>query len=96
MKDILTKKVVRSKETNWVIVNRNKMESEHGVHVNALSVIDICPTKIQVLNRLARMTKKELSWMVVAEFDIVNGKAHPYKIGIPGPDFLSKESIIFN
>ncbi len=91
-----TKKVVNSKETNWVIVNRRKMESEHGVHVNALSIVDICKNKIQVLNRLAKMTKKELSWMVVSEFDIINGKAQKYKIGTTGPDFLECASVLLN
>jgi len=93
---ILSKKVVKSKETNWIIVNRREMESEYGVHVNGMSVVDICSSKIQVLNRLAKMTKKELSWMVVSEFDIVNGKAQKYKIGVPGPEFLEKESVIYN
>ncbi|MCK4784650.1 MAG: hypothetical protein KAV87_12930 [Desulfobacteraceae bacterium] len=91
-----TKKIVDSKETNWVIANRAKMESEFGVHVNAMSIVDICSNKVQVLTRLAKMTKKELSWMVVSEFDIVNGKAQKYKIGVPGPEFLDKESILFN
>jgi len=95
-KQILSKKVIKSRETNWVIVNRKKMESEFGVHVNALSMVDICSNKIQVLNQLAKMTKKKLSWMVVSEFNIVNGKAQKYKIGVPGPKFLAKESIIFN
>ncbi len=95
-KQTLSKKVVNSKETNWVIVNRKKMESEFGVHVNALSIVDICSNKIQVLTQLAKMTKKKLSWMVVSEFDIVNGKAQKYKIGVPGPEFLRKESVIFN
>lgn len=95
-KQTLSKKVVNSKETNWVIVNRKKMESEFGVHVNALSIVDICNNKIQVLSQLAKMTKKKLSWMVVSEFDIVNGKAQKYKIGVPGPEFLRKESVIFN
>ena len=95
-KQIHSKKVVKSKITNWIIVNRAKMESEYGVHVNALSTVDICNSKIQVLTRLAKMTKKELSWMVVSEFDIVNGKAQKYKIGVPGPHFLKKESVIFN
>lgn len=95
-KQILSKKVIKSKETNWIIVNRRKMESEFGVHVNAMSVVDICQSKIQVLSILAKMTKKELSWMVVSEFDIINGKAQKYKIGVPGPDFLIKESVIFN
>jgi len=83
-------------EQNWVIVNRKKMESEFGIHVNAMSVVDICSNKVQVLTRLAKMTKKEISWMVVSEFNIVNGKAQKYKIGVPGPEFLVKESIIFN
>jgi len=95
-KQILSKKVVNSKETNWIIVNRRKMESGFGVHANHLSVVNICKSKIQVLNILAKMEKKELSWMVVSEFDIVNGKARKYKIGVPGPKFLAKESIIFN
>ena len=95
-KQILSKKVLTSKETNWIIVNRNKMESEFGVHVNHLSVVNICRSQLQVLNVLARMTKKELSWMVVSEFDIVNGKARKYKIGVPGAEFLAKELIIFN
>lgn len=95
-KQVLSTKVVNSNETNWVIANRNKMESEHGVHVNAISVVGLCSSKIQVLNMLAKMGKKELSWMVVSEFDIVNGKARKYKIGVPGPEFLAKESIIFN
>ena len=94
-KQVLSKKVVNSNETNWVIVNRKKMESELGVHVNHLSVVNICRSKLQVLNVLARMTKKELIWMVVSEFDIVNGKARKYKIGVPGPEFLEKESGIF-
>lgn len=93
---MISKKVVNSKETNWVIVNRRKMESEYGIHVNALSVVDICKSKIQVLNTLGKMTKKNLSWMVVSEFDIVNGKALKYKIGVRGPEFLKTESIIFN
>ena len=83
-------------EQNWVIVNRKKMESEFGVHVNGLSVVDICSNKVQVLTALAKMTKKKLSWMVVSEFDIVNGKAQKYKIGVPGPEFLKKESVLFN
>jgi len=95
-KQILSEKVVNSKETNWIIVNCRKMESEFGVHVNALSIVDICKSKIRVLSTLAKMTKKELSWMVVSEFDIVNGEARKYKIGVPGAEFLSKESIIFN
>ncbi len=95
-KQILSKKVVESKETNWIIVNRRKMESEFGVHVNAVSVVDICNSKFQVLQVLTKMTKKDLSWMVVSEFDIVNGKAQKYKIGVPGPDFLKKESVIYN
>lgn len=96
-KDILSKKAeVKTKETNWVIVNRKKMESEYGVHVNALSIVDVCSTKVQVLTTLAKMTKKLLSWMVVSEFDIINGKARKYKIGVPGNEFLEKESIIFN
>jgi len=93
---MISKKVVKSKETNWVIVNRHKMESEFGVHVNGISVVNICSSKLQVLKTLAKMGKKELSWMVVSEFDIVNGKAQKYKIGVPGPDFLKKESVIFN
>jgi len=93
---ILSKKVVFSKETNWVIVNRRKMESEFGVHVNGISIVYIYTTKTKVLSALAKMTKKQLSWMVVSEFDIVNGKAQKYKIGVPGPKFLAKESIIFN
>jgi len=93
---MISKKILTSKVTNWIIVNRRKMESEFGLHVNPLSVVDVCATKIQVLNQLARMPKKALSWMVVSEFDIVNGKAQKYKIGVPGPDFLKKESVIFN
>jgi len=93
---MISKKVVKSKQTHWIIVNRSKMESEYGVHVNGMSVVDICTNKIQVLNRLAKMTKKELSWIVVSEFDTVNGKPQKYKIGVTGPDFLSKESVIFN
>lgn len=95
-KQIISKKVPQVKETNWVIVDRRKMESEFGVHVNAMSVRDICTNKVQVLNKLARMPKKNLDFMVVSEFNIVNGKARPYKIGIPGPEFLKKESMIFN
>lgn len=95
-KQITSKKVVKSKETNWVIVNRRKMESEFGVHVNAMSIVGICTTKVKVLTILAKMTKKELSWMVVSEFGIINGKPQKYKIGVPGPDFLKKESVIFN
>lgn len=95
-KPILSKKVVNSKETNWVIVNRSKMESEFGVHVNPISIVDFCTTKIQVLTILAKMTKKKLSWMVVSEFDIVNGKKQRYKIGVPGSEFLAKESVFFN
>jgi len=95
-KQILSKKVVFSRETNWIIVNRRKMESEFGVHVNGISIVDTCSNKIQVLSQLAKMTKKQLSWMVVSEFDIVNGKAQKYKIGVPGPKFLAKESTIFN
>jgi len=93
---ILSKKVVNSKETNWVIVNRRKMESEFGVHVNGMSIVDICSNKVQVLTQLAKMTKKKLSWMVVSEFDIVNGKAQKYKIGVPGSEFLEKEAILFH
>ena len=95
-KDILSKKIVKSRETNWVIVNRAKMESEFGVHVNAMNFVAQCASKLEVLNVLAKMKKKDLSWMVVSEFDIVNGKAQKYKIGVPGPEFLKKESIIFN
>lgn len=95
-KQILSKKVINSKETHWIIVNCRKMESEFGVHVNALSIVDICKSKIKVLNALVKMTKKELSWMVVSEFDIVNGKAQKYRIGVTGHEFLAKESIVFN
>ena len=95
-KQIISKKVLESKETNWVIVDRRKMESEFGVHVNAISIRDICRTKIQVLSTLARMPKKELDWMVVSEFDIINGKPRPYKIGVPGAIFLKEQSVIFN
>jgi len=93
---MISKKVVNSKETNWIVVNRNKMESEFGVHTTPISVVGIFPSKIQVLSTLAKMTKRDLSWMVVSEFDIVNGKARNYKIGVTGPEFLAKESIIFN
>lgn len=93
---MISKKVVKSKETNWVIVNRKNMESEFGVHINPLSMVGVFPKKIEVMNALAKMTKRGLSWMVVSEFDIVNGKAQKYKIGVPGPEFLTKESIIFN
>jgi len=96
MKKILSKKVENSKETNWVIVDRNKMESEFGVHVNPISYVAVCTSKIEVLKILSKMTKRDLSWMVVAEFDIVNGKPRKYKIGVPGPKFLLKESVIFN
>ena len=93
---MISKKLVKSIKTNWAIVNREKMESEFGVHVNGLSIVDICYSKLQVLKTLSKMGKKELSWMVVSEFDIVNGKAQKYKIGVPGPDFLKKESVVFN
>ncbi len=83
-------------EQNWVIVNRKKMESEFGVHVNGMSIVDICTNKVQVLTTLAKMTKKQISWMVVSEFDIINGKAQKYKIGVPGPEFLKIESVLFN
>jgi len=95
-RQILSKKILKSKETNWVIANRKKMESEFGVHVNGLSIVDICSSKLQVMKVLANMTKKQLSWMVVSEFDIINGKPQKYKIGVPGPEFLRKESVIFN
>jgi len=72
------------------------MESEYGIHVNALSIVDICKSKIQVLNTLRKMTKKDLSWMVVSEFNIVNGKPRKYKIGVTGTDFIAKESILLN
>ena len=94
---MISKKVpIKTKETNWIIVNRNKMESGHGVHVNGMSVVALCNNKLHVLKTLAAMTKKELSWMVVSEFDIVNGKAQKYKIGVPGPKFLREKSVIFN
>lgn len=93
---MISKKVIKSKETNWIIVNRAKMESEFGVHVNSISIVGFFTSKIQVLSILAKMTKRDLSWMVISEFDIVNGKARNYKIGVPGPEFLTKESIIFN
>lgn len=93
---MISKKVLKSKETNWVIVNRKKMESEFGVHVTTLSMVAICKTKLEVLTILAKMTIKNLSWMVVAEFDIVNGKAQKYKIGVLGSEFLAKESVFFN
>ena len=83
-------------EQNWVIANRAKMESEFGIHVNAISCVAVCTTKLEVLKILAKMPKRELSWMVVSEFDIVNGKPQRYKLGVPGPDFLNKESILFN
>ena len=95
-KQVLSKKVVKSRETNWVIANRRKMESEFGVHVNAISCVAVCKSKFEVLNTLAKMTKKQLSWMVVSEFDIINGKAQKYKIGVLGPKFLAEENIIFN
>jgi len=95
-KQIISKKVLESKETNWVIVDRRKMESEFGVHVNAISIRDICSSKFQVLSKLSKMPKKKLDFMVVSEFDIINGKARPYKVGVPGPEFLKKESMIFN
>ena len=93
---MISKKVVKTKETYWVIVNRKKMESEFGVHVNQLSLVDLCRTKIEVMKILAKMPKSKLSWMVVAEFDVVNGKPQKYKIGVAGKDFLRKESFIFN
>jgi len=93
---ILSKKIIKSKETAWVVVNRCKMESEFGIHVNDLSIVEVCISKMKVLEVLAKMTKKELSWMVVSEFDIVNGNPQKYKIGVPGPEFLRKESFMFN
>lgn len=91
-----TEKVLHYAIPNWVIVNRKGMESEFGLHVNHISLIGIFDSKLKVLQVLSKMTKRDLSYMVVSEFDIVNGKSGKYKIGVSGKDFLEKEAVLFN
>jgi len=94
---MITKKAtIKSKVQNWVVVDRRKMESEFGVHVNQISIVAHLTSKVRVLKLLAMMTKRDLSHMVVSQFDIINGKPRKYQIGVPGPEFLLKESKIIS
>lgn len=90
-----THKVEHSKKANWVIVDRRKMESEFGVHVTEHSYIAMCETKGDVLKVLLNMTKRDLSFTVVSQFDVVNGKPRKYQIGVAGDLFVA-ENILGN
>ena len=91
-----TYKIINSKFTTWVIANRKKMESEFGLHVNKFSLVGVYDTKAKVMKTLCRMTKRTLSYMVVSEFDTVNGNPQKYKIGITGQAFIDQQTKLFN
>jgi len=91
-----THKVIKSKFTTWVIANRKGMESEFGLHINKFSLVGLYDSKFKVLQQLAKMTKRTLSYMVVSEFDTINGLPRKYKIGISAEQFIKNEANKFN